>query len=85
MEIHVSTDDVIVNGDKLCVRWSFSGRHTGDGLGFAATGMVVRTTGITIMRVADGMLFEGWQNWDMLGLIQQIRGEQKAGTYVGAA
>jgi predicted ester cyclase len=83
-EINVSTDDVIVDGDKICVRWSFSGKHTGGGLGFAATGGVVHTTGITIMRVADGMLIEGWQNWDMLGMIQQIQGSPKAVTYVGA-
>ena len=83
-DIHVSTDDVIVDGDKICVRWSFSGKHTGGGLGFAATGVVVHTTGNTIMRVADGMLIEGWQNWDMLGLIQQIQGSPKAATYVGA-
>jgi hypothetical protein len=30
------------------------------------------------------MLIEGWQNWDMLGLMQQIQGEHKAATYVGA-
>ena len=60
-EIHVSIDDVMVDGDKICVRWSFSSKHTGGGLGFAATSMVVHTTGITIMRIADGMLIEGWQ------------------------
>jgi predicted ester cyclase len=83
-EINVSVDDVMVDGDKICVRWSFSGKHTGGGLGFAATGMVVRTTGITIVRVSDGMLIEGWQNWDMLGMMQQIQGGHKAATYVSA-
>ncbi len=83
-EIHVSVDDVMSDGDRICVRWSFSGKHNGGGLSFPATGMVVHTTGITIMRVADGMLIEGWQNWDMLGLIQQIQGSPKAATYVSA-
>jgi hypothetical protein len=72
------------DGNKICVRWSFSGKHTGGGLGFAATGMVVHTTGITFVRVADGMLIEGWQNWDMLGMMEQIQGSHKAATYVGA-
>jgi predicted ester cyclase len=83
-EIHVVVDDIMADGDKICVRWSFSGKHTGGGLGFAASGVVVHTTGITIMRVADGMLIEGWQNWDMLGLIQQIQKKPLAATYVGA-
>jgi predicted ester cyclase len=68
----------------LCVRWVFTGKHTGEGLGVAPSGVAINVTGITIMRVPNGMLIEGWQNWDMLGLMQQIRGQHKAATYVGS-
>jgi len=30
------------------------------------------------------MIIEGWQNWDMLGLMEQIQGSHKAATYVSA-
>jgi hypothetical protein len=32
----------------------------------------------------EDMLIEGWQNWDMLGMMEQIQGSHKAATYVGA-
>ena len=83
-EIHIDIDDTMVDGDKICVRWSFSGKHTGDGLNISPTDMTVHTTGITIMRVAGGKLIEGWQNWDMLGMMQQIQGSHKALTYASA-
>jgi hypothetical protein len=41
-------------------------------------------TGINIIRVVDGKVVEGWQNWDMLGMMEQIRGTGKAATYVAA-
>ena len=37
------------------------------------------------VRVADGKVIEAWQNWDMLGMMQQIQSEgKKAATYIGA-
>ena len=83
-EIHVDVNDTMADGDKICVRWSFSGKHTGGGLGVGPTGKTIHTTGITIVRVAGGKLVEGWQNWDMLGMMEQIQGSHKAPTYIGA-
>src|SRR5258708_50870 len=71
-DIHITIEFTLAEGDTVCLRWSCSMRHTGDGLGLPATGKVVKTTGISIIRMANGKLAEGWQNWDMLGLIQQI-------------
>ncbi len=83
-EIHFEVDDSLASEDTICVRWVFTGKHTGEGLGVSPSGVAINVTGITIMRVANGMLMEGWQNWDMLGLMQQIQGEHKAPTYVAA-
>jgi len=81
LEVHESMAD----GDKMCFRWSSTGKHTGDGLGIPATGRNIHITGITIIRVANGMLAEGWQNWDMLGMMEQLQGSRKSATYIGAA
>jgi predicted ester cyclase len=82
--IHVEIEDSIAAGDKVCVRWSFTAKHTGEGLEVPPTDVPINITGITIMRIANGQLVEGWQNWDMLGLMEQIRGLPKAATYVAA-
>jgi hypothetical protein len=29
-------------------------------------------------------LIEGWQNWDMLGLMEQLKGASQSRTYVAA-
>jgi steroid delta-isomerase-like uncharacterized protein len=80
-DFHVTVHDALEAGDKVCVRWSCSMRHTGDGLGFPPTGKIVEPTGISIMRIAEGQLIEGWQNWDMAGVLEAI-GVRSKGTNV---
>jgi steroid delta-isomerase-like uncharacterized protein len=83
-ELHVNVHDTLIDGDKICVRWTSTGKHTGGGLGMAPSGVTIHITGISILRVAGGKLIEGWQNWDMLGLMEQISGVGRSATYIGA-
>jgi len=83
-DLHVTVHDTIAQGDTVCVRWSCTMKHTGPELGFPPTGKALETTGITIMRVSGGKVSEAWQNWDMLGLVQQIQEQQPAATYIAA-
>ena len=83
-DIHVSFNDAVAEGAKVCLRWSVSMRHTGNGFGIPPTGKLLYTTGIMIVRIANGQFLEGWQNWDMLGLMQQMRGEGLGPTYIAA-
>jgi hypothetical protein len=36
------------------------------------TGKAATITGITIERKVDGMTVEGWNNFDQLGMLQQL-------------
>lgn len=83
-DFQVTVEDTITEGDRICVRWTCKMRHTGDALGIPATQKTIHISGISIMRVANGKLIEGWQNWDMLGMIEQIQGAQRSTTYVSA-
>lgn len=71
-DLHLVVEETVVEGDRLALRWSATATHTGDGLGFPATGRTVRFTGMTIGRVKDGQLVEGWNSFDQLGLLQQL-------------
>jgi len=84
-EIHVTVKETIAEGDKVCVRWNCSLKHTGAGLGMPPSSKTLETTGMTIIRVDGGKVVEGWQNWDMLGLMQQIHEQKHAATYIGAS
>jgi steroid delta-isomerase-like uncharacterized protein len=68
----VHLDQVIAEGDTVAARWTATGTHRGDGLGFAATGRPVSFTGMVFARIADGKLVEGWNSMDQLGMMQQL-------------
>jgi len=67
----VVVDDVIAVDDKVAVRWSVTATHSGEGMG-SPTGKLVRVSGMTIARIVDGQIVEGWDVWDRLGMLEQI-------------
>ena len=71
-DIKVTVEDVFAAGDRVALRWSGTMTHTGDTLGLPATGKTVHSTGITIARIVEGKIVEGWDNWDQLGMLEQI-------------
>ena len=71
-DIRTTIHDTIVQGDKVVVRWTASMTHRGEFLGTPATGRPVNITGISIQRIVDGKIIEGWDNWDQLALFTQI-------------
>ncbi len=71
-DIKVTVEDVFGSNDKVVLRWSGVMTHTGDAMGLPASGRTVHSRGITIARIADGKIVEGWDNWDQLGMLEQI-------------
>lgn len=71
-DIQVVVEDCITEGDRVAARCTVRASHTGDSLGVAATNKPVEFTGMTIVRVLDGKIVEGWNNFDFMGLYRQI-------------
>ena len=71
-DFRVTLEDEIAEGDKVVSRWTGQGTHKGELMGIAPTGNQVRVTGITIHRIEDGKIVEEWENFDALGMMQQI-------------
>ena len=71
-DINVVVEDAFGAEDKVVLRWSATMTHRGDHLGMPASGKNVRITGITIARIRDKQIVEGWDNWDQLGMLKQI-------------
>ncbi len=67
-----SIDEMIAEGDKVMVRWTFHGKHQGEYLGIPPTGKQVTFSGIYIFRIADGRIAEVWNLWDQLGEWRQL-------------
>jgi steroid delta-isomerase-like uncharacterized protein len=71
-DVRLMIEDIIAEGEIVMTRWSCRGTHKGDLSGIAPTGKQITITGVTIARLANGKLAEGWVNWDALGLMQQL-------------
>src|SRR5262245_42446301 len=69
-DIRITLDDVIAEGDLVAFRFSANATHRGDGLGFAATNRSAEFTGMGFVRVRNGQLVEGWNNYDQLSMFQ---------------
>jgi steroid delta-isomerase-like uncharacterized protein len=71
-DLRVTLEDAIAEGEKVVSRWTAQGTHQGELMGIAPTGNRVTLTGITIHRIEDAKIVEEWENWDALGMMQQI-------------
>jgi steroid delta-isomerase-like uncharacterized protein len=68
----ITIEDMFVKGNKIAVRCTFSGTHTGDSEGFPATGKKVEMRAFMIIRVENGKIAEDWGGRDLLSLYQQL-------------
>lgn len=71
-DLKYSIEDVIEDGDKVVVRFIFTGTHQGIYRDLEPTDKEVAYSGIGIWRVANGRLVEHWSNVDLYGLMQQL-------------
>ena len=71
-DLQMNFDDIFSSGDKVTVRWSWSGTQNGQFEDTAPTGKRVEGTGILIGRISGEKIEEAWVNWDTLGMLQQL-------------
>ncbi|HEX8170879.1 MAG TPA: ester cyclase [Thermoanaerobaculia bacterium] len=72
-DLHIHIEDVLASGERVAVRWRVSGTHTGDGFGFPGTRQPVNVRGTTWLVIRDGQLVEGWDTWNLGGLLESLR------------
>ncbi len=71
-DVRLTIEDIIAEGETVMTRWSCRGTHKGDLSGIAPTGKQFTISGVTMARLSNGKMAEGWVNWDALGLMQQL-------------
>lgn len=71
-EICFTVHEVVEQGPMAAGRWTATLAHTGDGLGMPATGRRITVTGLSLARIEDGKLVEGWNEWDRQGLARAL-------------
>ena len=71
-DTHVSVERVVAEGDMVVVRWVLNATNTGNFFGIPATNRPVTLGGISMYRISDGKMAEGWVEYDQLSLMQQL-------------
>ena len=71
-DIHIRIDDEIAEGDRVAVRITLEGTHSGGSFGVAPSGQRIRVQGIIILRVVNGQIVEAWNSYDQLGFLRQL-------------
>jgi len=71
-DLRLTIEDIIAEGETVTARWSCRGTHRGDLSGIGPTGNQINISGVTVARLSNGKMVEGWVNWDALGLMQQL-------------
>ena len=73
-DLQHTVEEMIVDGDRVAVRFSANGTHTGAWMHFPPTGKSIHYTGVTWARIVDSKIIEHHTWWDKAGLIEQIGG-----------
>ena len=71
-DFHVAIEDIIAEGDKVCVRLQETGTHKGEYRGLAPTGNKLSYTVAAIWRIVEGKVVEGWIVYDQLEFLEQL-------------
>jgi predicted SnoaL-like aldol condensation-catalyzing enzyme len=71
-DVHCVLENIIVDGDLAAWLVRTTGTHTGDGLGFPATGKPFETVSANMGRLREGKAVEHWSEQGMLPMLVQI-------------
>jgi len=72
-DMHITIEDILSQGDRAVVRWRVRATHTGELFGLAPTQRKVGVRGTSWFRIRDGKLAEGWDTWNLGGLLDSLR------------
>ena len=69
---HWTVVDQIGEGEKVVTRWTLVATHLGAFMGIAPSGRQLISGGVCIDHIVDGKIVEEWEEWDTLGMMQQL-------------
>ena len=71
-DVSMKIEDVIAEEDKVAVRLTARGRHTGEFMGLPPSDREYTISETHICHLRDGKISEHWRDADMLGLMRQL-------------
>jgi steroid delta-isomerase-like uncharacterized protein len=71
-DVHLATHEMIAEGDKVSLQWTFTGTNKGELKGTPPTGKSVKVSGISHISFANGKMREEVVATDLLGMMKQL-------------
>lgn len=71
-DIYHTIDDVLGEGNRVVVRFTLRGNHTGNFMGIPATGKSIEVSAIALLSFQEGKVAELKAVFDQVGLMQQL-------------
>lgn len=68
-DFHLAIEDLLTDGDKVVVKWTFTGTHSGP---LTVDRRVKVPNCIAIFKIADGKIGEGTMAWNKYDLLRQL-------------
>jgi predicted ester cyclase len=74
-DLQHTVEEMIAEGDRVAVRFSARGTHSGPWLKHSPSGRSIHYTGVTLARIAGEKIVEHHTWWDQAALIEQLEGD----------
>ncbi|MEO5609736.1 MAG: ester cyclase [Ornithinibacter sp.] len=71
-DARITARDILVDNDRVALRYVLTGTHRGELFGAAGTGRSLEVEGITVVQFVDGVVVERWNRLDDMGLLAQL-------------
>jgi steroid delta-isomerase-like uncharacterized protein len=71
-DLEKTTEDMFAEGEKVLDRVSVRCTHIGEFRGQPATGKRIVLSEMHVARFFNGQISERWDEWDQLGLLEQV-------------
>ena len=71
-EYHCEIEELVTDSDRGFARMRFSGRHTGEFLGFAPSNKILSWSGAALFHLTNGKIRRAWVLGDLYGLHHQL-------------
>jgi steroid delta-isomerase-like uncharacterized protein len=71
-DLKITLDQVVQEGDTAFARWTVTATHAAEASSTPAERKQLKISGMSACRVQDGMLVEGWNVWDQMGMARQL-------------
>jgi predicted ester cyclase len=71
-DIRFTVEEQIAEGDVVATRWTSTATHAGQLDEIPPSNNKVNCSGVSIDRVVDGKMVEGWGVFDELGMLRQM-------------